>query len=489
MSFRRLGLSLLITAAALAGIALVSALLYGLAQPRWRWRWDLSRQQQGSLSSRTTEALEQIPEESRCIAFLLEEYEALRSYGSAVYPRAFQRLRALLEEARIVADGKLEIEILNSQSSPVDLDRAIRDWNRQLGECLILQAGEQRQVIRFEDLFVLSLPSAQGQAARIRQERIDDALGDAVLRLNRKSLPVIALTKANGGPLARNPQLEQAFAALLAAEGYAFQAVDGPLEALEIGADLLCVLGQEQAFAPSQAAAAEQWLQEERPLLLALGPAADPTAVEFWNQQLTAKGLQFEPGLVCQPDRRGMEGSNQCEVLEILPQQMSPQHPVTRRLIEAGRTLVAPGSRPLRLQHQGGSNDYTRDRLLRSSGKAWIEINGDWAAGPKEGRAIQSLALVADRWQANADGRLGRTLLLGSPYMMTGQALALNRDFLSAGVRWLLQEEDQASGLVAMESRPWRPSYQSLNRLSKLAVLALPGLTLLLGLLVFWRRR
>ncbi len=480
---RRLRLGLLALAAAAGALLLAAALLQVLDRPGTRWRWDWSRTGSGGLSERTAAALASLPEGSALTAFLLEEEPAWTWNGAAVYPRAFARLRTLLEDARIQARGRLEVRILDRGSSLVDLEEARTRLQREPGETLVLATPRQRQVLRFEDLFQVQPPDLQrGRPARLRQERVDAALGDAALRLARERLPRVAVVTGLGELGPEPKETLRPLRSLLAAEGMEPVLVASPEEAGD--ADLLVVPRQDRPLGPGAASALEDWLAVGRPLLLALDAFAPDAVAAAWNRLLEEPGVHYGSGLVCQPFR-GRTGLNACSVLEIGPEGLAVSHAVTRRMAEARRGLVLRGARPLLLD--AGSNDFLREALVRTGARAWVEIlpGPDFQPGPREPQDVQVLALAAEPL---LPGQGSRILALGSSSPLLGD-LALDRDLVAAGLRWLLEEEPEGGGLVAVESLPFRLPPERQARLANLCILVLPGATLLLGLLVFLRRR
>lgn len=481
MPSRRLRLGMLVAAAALAATALAVALLSALAAPGLRLRWDWSRHGAASLSARTATALAALPEGSRATAFLLTRGEDPRLLlnGSAVYARAYARLRALLEDARVRSRGRLHVLILDDTSSLVEIEQQVQRLGRQPGETVVLETPEQRQVLRFSDLFLTTDPDLDsGAPARIREERVDDAFGDAALRLARAEVPRVGIVQ---GPLEPHVRAAlQALAQFLRAEGYEPVLVDGPSSSEPL--DLLLIPGQPQPFRPEDAAAVRAWLQSGRPLLVAVGPLAPPPVTALWNELLAGQGVRFGDGLVCE----GQAGQSTSATFYVEPQRLSSQHPVTRELAAAGRGLVLSNCRPLEIVP--GNYASIREPLARTSDQAWVEADGDFRPGSREPQQEVALALAAEPLAPDAAAGQGRCLVLGAPTLLF-EGVAYHPDFLARALHWLLREEDVEAGLVALEALPFRPSPQALARIHNLAVVALPGTTLLLGFLVYWRRR
>jgi ABC transporter family protein len=486
---RRLRLGFLTLLAAGAGIALVILVLQLLARPSLRTRWDVTAQGKVGLSSRTATALANLPAGSRAVAFLGFREDRLKSInGSQVYDRSFGRLRILLEDARIRSKGNLEVIVLEPYSSPVDIERYQKELNREALEVLILVTPDgQKRKFLFSELFITTEPGPDGTPARLIQERVDAALGDAAIRLASGHSFKAGLITGYGSPPIDTEEGLRPFLRLLQSEGLDVVKISGP--ALQTDLDLIILIGQQSALVESDAAAMKAWLQAGKPIFIGLGPFAPAAVIEQWNELLSQHGLQFGAGTVCEarPEFRVYPGTSQVATLELKDFQLSGQHPVTQRLSSAGRPQIFTGVRPLLVE--GGSNLYSRSPLARTRQQAWTDLDSDFAPGPTEKIGIQTLAAAAEKWQADTPQTAGRTLLLGSAYSLTGRYLPSLHELISSSLRWLIGQDEAPAGLIALKSLPFRPSREAQIRITNLSTLALPGFTLLLALLIFWRRR
>lgn len=488
---RRLRLGLLTSFAAICGIALTLLLLYTFSRPGLRTRWDLSTTRNGGLSERTIQALQELPEGSRITVFLFPEDESNRWFGSTVYPQAFQLLRALVEDAAVRSGGKVETLILDQASPLVAREREAGRLDRQPGETLILESGEERRVLAFEELFQILRATPDGNPARILQERVESALGDTALALAAGEVQKAAIVTGYGQGEIEDPQALAPMAELLRRENWEVLAVQGPEQALEQGADLLVFAGQRRPFLPSDLEALRTWLAEDRPVLVALGPSAPPSVTQAWNELLKDRGTGFQDGLVCEPIRVMGElvtGRSDNAQLEIDSSQMSSQHAITRPLIEAKRFLLFVGQRPVLFD--SGTNDFTQDRLIRSGALAWIEDpRGNlFLQDPGEPVGVVSLAVTVERWNQGMEGRRGRAVVLGSAEVLRS-GLPYNREFLAGSLQWLQGSDDKERGLVGLGELPFRPERAALARIHNISVFGIPGVTFLIGFWIYWRRR
>ncbi|MGB0953281.1 MAG: hypothetical protein ACPG31_08635 [Planctomycetota bacterium] len=488
---RRLRLGILTAFAATCGLLLTLLLLYTFSRPGLRTRWDLSSTRNGGLSERTVQALQALPEGAKLTAFLLPEDESNRWFNSTVYPQAFQLLRALIDDAAVRSGGKLEVLILDQSSPLVAREREVNRLERQPGETLILEIDDNRRVLAFEELFQILRATPDGSPARILQERVEAALGDTAISLAAGSVPKAAIVTGYGQGEISDPSTLLPLAELLLRENWEVVAVQGPEEALTQEADLLIFAGQPRPFLPSDATAMEQWLVEDRPVLLALGPNAPAPAVDTWNTLLADRGTGFGDGLVCEPIRvlgELITGRSDNAQLEISGEQLSSQHAITRPLIEAKRFLLFVGIRPVTFE--SGSNDFTQERLVRSGPLAWIENpQGNlFSQDPGEPVGVVPMAVAAERWSAGVEGRHGRVVTLGSAEVLRS-ALTYNREFVAGALAWLHGGNDKERGLVGLGELPFRPERAAMARIHNISVFGIPGVTFLIGFWIYWRRR
>lgn len=488
---RRFRLGMLTGFATLCGILLTVLLLYTFSRPGLRTRWDLSQTRHGGLSERTILALQDLPEGTKLTAFLFPEDDSNRWFGSTVYPQAFQLLRAMVDDAAVRSGGTLETLILDQASPLVAQEREVARLDRQPGETLILEHGEDRRVLAFEELFQILRATPDGNPARILQERVESALGDTALALAAGTVLKAAVVTGYGQGDLDDPQSLLPLAELLRRENWEVVAVKGPEQALEEQADLLLFAGQRRGFLPSDAKAMEQWLAEDRPVLIALSPPAPADVTTTWNTLLEDHGTGFGDGLVCEPIRilgELVTGRSDNAQLEIDGEQLSSQHPITRPLIEAKRFLLFAGIRPVLFE--SGTNDYTQERLVRSGTLAWIESpHGNlFVTDPGEHIGVVPLAVSSERWSAGMEERHGRVLALGcAEVLKTG--LPYNREFVAGALQWLGGEDHRERGLVGLGELPFRPDRTALARIHNISVFGIPGVTFLIGFWIYWRRR
>jgi len=489
MISRRARLGVLSLFAAAAGTLVILLLLQTLGRPQLRTRFDLSSQGIASLSESTAVALRQLPEGSQLVAFLArEEKQRLMVNADLVYPKAFQRLRSLLEDARIRANGKVEVTILEEYSSPVDWQKYASELQREPLEVLILATpdGNKRKFL-FNELFQVAEWRTDGTPAKLVSERVDSALGESAKRLAAGRSYRAGIVTNYGQAAFDEEKGLRPLVRLLQAEGIDAIPIAGP--ASEEQFDLLVIAGQRKVLLPSDEAAVSQWLAEGKPLFVALGSAASPDVVASWNRLLSETGLQFGAGTVAEerPRANAFAGQSDVVLLEISAAQLSGQHSVTQTLAESGRPQGVVLARPV--YTEGGSNDYLRTTLMRAGPQAWVDTDPDFAPSPDEKRGSHGISAAAERWQAESPETAGRTLLFGSGMSMVGANLSLVYEYLAGSFRWLLGLDSSESALVPLQNLAYRVKRSDQRQMTNISVVGLPGFTLLLALLMFWKRR
>ena len=141
--------------------------------------------------------------------------------------------------------------------------------------------------------------------------------------------------------------------------------------------------------------------------------------------------------------------------------------PATARLAASSRVSLLGGARPLRLT--SGTNDWTQERLIRTSERAWVEDPRGipYVFDGAETRGIRALSIASERWTATEEGGKGRTVVLGSGQAFRGAELALVQDLLLGSLRWLMEEE-ASGGLVGIQELPFRPTAAATARIQNI---------------------
>ncbi|MFT7517451.1 MAG: hypothetical protein ACI84O_001243 [Myxococcota bacterium] len=483
---RKLLLLSIALALSVAATALVVGCLYVFSSPNARLRYDLSSEKINGVSERVLNAFAAIDEPVKLTAFLYREDNALTTFNSNVYMRAFDRLRLLIDDLDARTTSDFSSLIVDATSPLVEQQYLQQLHQRQPGEMIIISTENNHVVLKLEDMFEVSQAVAETKvAARLRHERVDAALGDAALRLSNADPFKVAVLKT----LADDPSI-QPFLEFLEREGYQVDHLAS--FSMVSDHDLVIVPGQQSVLLPLDFRAAQQWIADDKHLLLALGAFTDQRVVDQWNTLLEVRGEGFSDGLLCEPIPIAgtlMEGRSECAILEVTGSQISDQHKLNLPIIKSQRSLLFAGTRPIRFGNS--SNSYSQSRLLRTSTRAWIDrpnVGQRFMRDATERASIHSIAVVSSAWRPQSALQAGRLLLLGSDESMRAH-LDYNKDWLSTAVIFLLGDDLEKSGLRSINEMPFRPDRAVLDQIKSLTLYLLPGLCLLFSILVWFRRR
>ncbi|MDP6963715.1 MAG: Gldg family protein [Planctomycetota bacterium] len=483
---RKLTLSAIAVAMSLAATSLVVVVLGVFSAPNMRLRLDLSQNQINGVSERVLNAIASIDEPVRLTAFLYREDQSLSQFNSNVYMRAHSRVRMLIDDLNARTSSDFSSLVVDENSPLVEQQRLQELHDRQPRDVIVLSTSSNHVVLKFDDLFEVSQAIAdQKRPARLKNERVDSALGDAALRLANKDPFSVAVIKASTSDESLSRFLE-----FIERQGHSVDYLDNFSDVS--GQDLVIVAGQKNEFTPTDFEAANKWVAEDRHLLLALGSFTSSRVIAQWNQILHSRGESFGEGLICEAIPIAgtfMEGRSECAILEVDGAEISGQHDLNISLLRSQRSLLFAGTRPLNFGNS--NNSYSQSRLLRTSQRAWIDQpngNQKFARDLDERPSIYSIAIASELWTPVADMRGGRLLMLGSDEVMRSH-LDYNQDWLATAILYLLGDDMHKSGMRNIQELPFRPQRQALEQIKALSVYVLPGICLFASILVGYRRK
>ncbi|MEO0652774.1 MAG: hypothetical protein AAFZ65_19020, partial [Planctomycetota bacterium] len=208
---------------------------------------------------------------------------------------------------------------------------------------------------------------------------------------------------------------------------------------------------------------------------------------------LARYGITTARGVVNAP-LRGGEGAIECATLLLGTEELSSSHPITETLRERDRRLVIDSARAFTPRGPAPFDGSLLD-LLVSPERSWRDLrvnllfNHIHDAGREE-RAVVSLAVAAniDVPTAEADARI---VAVGAPSLLGDAYFAYNRDFVRNAFNWLV---DRDVRIRVSRRDPFEATIDvgrgtEIGRISLFGLLVLPGLSLLGGLFIVWRRR
>lgn len=238
----------------------------------------------------------------------------------------------------------------------------------------------------------------------------------------------------------------------------------------------LVVANPRTRIAPPEVAALSRYLERGGGLLLLVEP--DYPIDDSLAALLRQAGLRFGEGVVADPAEHYFSDDQMAAITRYA------RHPATRGLALA----FFPGARPLELSPSPG---VTSAALFSTSAESFVI---DRASG----RPLPQTPVAARILAAAAEGRLGQD---GPPFRLAAVGDAdfasnsffpymSNADLVLGLVAWLIREERAPTMKPPVEVLPTVTLTNSdVRTIFLLTVVAMPGLAMLAGGAVWWRRR
>lgn len=436
---------------------------------RRNYRWDLTSNQQFSLSDQTKNVLAKLDAPLQI----------------QVYDRDFQQHRDRLREYEYVS-SQLTTEF-------IDPDRQ-RTAAQQAG---IQQYGTY--VIKYKDRTERVTSSAE--------QDITNGIIKAVSGETRK----VYFTQGHGekDPTSSERDGFNAIAEALKRENYAVE----PLALAQTGsvpedASLVVVAGPANDFFPPEVEALTKYLDKQGKLLLMVDPAVKPDTLPLTNLVALAKDWGIEVGTDVVIDTSGMGrmfGSDASSPVSL----SYPPHAITERFNNV--ITVYPLARSV-VPVAGGTNGRTAQPFIETSAQSWAErdlsslstgAGLDEAKGDKAGPIALAAAVSVpaptpadakpeDAKKEDAPKPETRVAVVGDSDFGANFALGVsgNRDLFMNIVGWLSQQEN----LISIRPREASDRRLTLTVTQQIwmiltAMIVVPGAVFGAGIYSWWRRR
>lgn len=483
-----------------------------------RLRLDWTRGAENTLDPAALEVLKHIPDEITVDVFLRAAEGPLEELAIA----AQERLRRILYVIRDASDGR--VRLVMHELSAGRMDERTQSRLNELGAREVdpggligLSAGKRHALLKLRgDIadFDPGDPSGMSGPARppsLVSFRGEEALVNALMKVARNDAPRVLFTRGHGefDPASAEVLGLSRLKETLEADGFVVDSWDGQKTA-QVPDDcrVLVCIGPLQPFAPAEFAAIRRYV--ERGGRLVCAPAPDPLpAQDSLGTLLSPWGLEIAPkGIVCRglPDVTGQPryGTNEC-AQQLLDHAGLSQHPISEPLRRSGRRVWIANAHALDVGR--GYAGSTVLQVLRSSEDSWLDepqpgsTVGDWQpdAGERHGPFVLAAAILFPP-QISAGPPLRGTedqrpqahvFALGAAHCFVNANLEYDRDLLLNAFNWAADREWRVSVSVH-NPELHRLDLQDQAKVSSThfwIVIALPLLSLLLGLFTAWRRR
>lgn len=513
------GWSVLLGAGALALVAWgLAAVLF--TRPALKALWDLSPQARFTVDDATKKLLAQLADRGLVVEFHtvfepLPRVDPRMTDGQKRWidiQRRVQNLtRDLLRQYAYLGGDAVRVTHHDLLRAPKKVREVAKLVELQRTNSVVVKIGKRSKVLWVDgDLADVELPGARPQPGIpggrmpvpiLKAYKGEEAISSAIRSLLVEGTPVVYFLEGYGTDDISSPTggSYSELAGALSDEGFQIRMLD--LEGERQIPDDAAVVALIDPHREMSGAAAETlvaWVRRGGRVLINVGYWAVPAD---WNVRLDELGrrLGFElsDDLVCElipdpMDPRRLRMGPQTQNLVIT--NLNPVHPVTRPLLNRQRYPRLKMGREIRRLDPTPAGVRVDTSFLRTGPRAWLERRGpdgqpDFVA-PSDAGAFtsRSVGAVVDV-DAEGGGRTGHVVVVAA-FGFENLGFKVNGDFALNLFNWLAERRElvrvRGQRYVAhrLELAP-----QQVERLRWLLVGGVPGGLVLLGLLVFWRRR
>jgi len=470
-----------------AGVLLLAALLLIVNYFGWKYykRFDWTGSQLYSLSEKTLNVLKGLNRDVDFIVFLSPDQQH----------EIYQPTTELLARYG-AASRRVHVRIVDPQKKPIESQQLVKKYGVTTTG-VVVTSGKDKRIIDSNDLAELDFRTLQTAGApQMTGFKGEQLFTSAVLQLSEGRKPKILFTTGHGErSLDDQSGLGLSSAQqLLGHDNFVLEewsSLGKP--AVPPGTDLLVIAGPTGSFVPPEMDAFSAYLNNGGRMLVLLDPALGQavgtglvtTGLEGW---LGRYGIKVGQNIVVDP-------SNPLPFFgpETIFSKEYGEHPITKALAEGNVPVllrvvrsIAPGSAP----------GVKLTELVRTSSEGWGET--DLANLDKVGRDPRDLAgpvsigVVAESSTTAPGKRQMRLVAVGDSDFAANELMGANVGntvLLANALNWLVERE----ALLGIPPKKTEQVKLTLTQgefnVVRLVAAALPLLSVLVGVVVFYRRR
>ena len=472
------------------GIVLAAALLVGLNYLSARhWvRGDWTRTRVYSLSEQTKKILAGLKEPVRVTVFMGADSQLSRP------------VRELLSRYQALSP-KIQVEYLDPRRNLARAEALVKEFGvRQ--NTIVFRSGDRKKYVEEDKLADFDFAGMQmgGGTPSIKAFKGEEAFTSAILSVTEQRQPLVAFSKGHGEAALDSSERGRGYAEakqLLERDNMTVETFDSlGKDTLPAGADVVVVAGPRTAFLEPEAAALERFLAAGGRALLLLdpilpGPGAPPQDLGF-AALLGKYGVTLGNDLVVDPaNALPMVGA------ETVLANRYGGHAIVRSLAAEGLPVIFPLARSV-TKAEKPPEGFSESMLVETSPEGWGETNfgaleTEIQKEPADTPGPVSLAVaVGPADDAKAGAKTPRLVVIGNSRFAASGSLAngANGVLFASAVHWLAGSEKQI-GIApkTIEQASLSLTDAQIRRIGILSVVGLPGLAILLGLWVWYRRR
>ncbi|MDP6490191.1 MAG: GldG family protein [Kiritimatiellia bacterium] len=468
-------------------LATIAVVIINVMALRYYVRWDLSRDNYYKLSEKSTQFIQSLEGSVRGVVFFQQGH------------RHFEDVKALLKEFEYTASKNpaldLSVEFVDPDRDLARVRALASDYDVDDPNVVVFDCDGRRRYVEVDDIVTYVTRVEEG---RIIKELVsfhgEQAFASAIHAVVQPEKPVVYFLGGHG---------ERDITDYSPSTGYSMLARTLRRDNIEvrnlmpaasggIPADcgVLVVAGPSKQLSREEVELIEDYLNRNGRALFLLDPYVDTgldVLLEKW-------GIRLSRDVVVGMTLTGRE----------LVVSNYGEHPITRNLRNVQTMFYLPRMLEPVAELNGGSHQVDRPTvtvLASNTEKGWAEADPETrpprfdAAADRRGPV--PLALASERGNvAGLDMEIKptRLVVVGDSFFVSNASLKTgvggNIDFFMSAISWLLERE----ALMAISPRdPFRVEL-SLDRkrvrlLFLLAVFAVPGVVVLTGGIIWWKRR
>ncbi len=464
-------------AAVLLGIALAVGVNWLGARHWWRGDWTSNGIYSVSETTRKTVAALKAP--VRVTVFMTR--------GSRLY----QPVTELLTRYRALSP-KIEVEYLDPERNPARAEALVKEFGISQNT-VVFRSGDRKKYVQEDKLADLDFA---GGGQQIKAFRGEEAFTSAILEVTESRVPKVYFTSGHGEPALDSREPGRGFAEIrqmLEQQNRKVAVWDSLGKGnLPADADVVVVAGPRTALLEPESAALAKYLSGGgRVLVLADPVLPSPGAPPFdlgLGGVLALYGLKLNDDIVIDP-------ANAVPQLgpETLIANRYGSHPIVRSLAAGGLPVVFPLARSV-AKTAAPPAGLAPTMLVETTADGWGETSLTKLDAVKKDPADNAGPVAIGMVSAPSDEKKpgGRLVVFGNSRFPTNGVLGqgLNANLFLNAVSWLAGQE-RLVGIAPKtpEQASVSMTRAQVNRLGLLAVFGMPICAVLVGVLVWYRRR
>lgn len=459
-------------------------------------RFDLTQHRRYTLSPESLSYLKNLPRPVHIIATVTDEAEIP------------VEVRGLLDEFVHAADTSAKSPITREIVNVYQNRRRAEELGLEQPNILLLVCGDNRRAVPVGDLYN-ARRDEQGQVIRdaFRGEQV---LTSALLEVSNPDRQRIYFVVGHGELQPDDTNPARGLSALrdeLKVRNFQVDTLDLSVNSrIPADASLLVIVGPRSAYTGAEQEMLRQYLSVNAGrVLLLLEPGVSIARLGLDELMLDWGVLVYDDEIV-EPDQQYSTHDG-----DLIVNAFDPNHPVTQTLVNYGMALRLGHARTVYPEPtRGAGTGLTTTIVAATSERAWGDVgyriglpprsNHEGNTHPIPGLKPQGGGLgvvvvserIAPRHNLTFSVRAGRLVVFGSADFIANQRIGSGGNeliFLNA-VNWAVERDRQLN----VPTRPIQRfqlaiSAAELSRLNYTLWFLLPGITALLGLIVYWTRR